>query len=146
MVLNIQGRTPWVDSACADCPGFLLLGAAPAPVSAFVSEPQISPWASTLLHGLLNICLDVVPRSSPTTGAKTGRTAHVFTAQGGTRRNILSFKHLRNRCSVDVSVCLQFPMNSSKGKALGRPGIPLETRVLHIKSPKTDCSSGLPRN
>ena len=26
---------------CADCPGFLVLGAAPAPASTFVSEPQI---------------------------------------------------------------------------------------------------------
>ena len=33
----------WVDSACADCPGFLVLGAAPAPASTFVLEPQIVP-------------------------------------------------------------------------------------------------------
>ena len=32
-----------VDSACADCPGFWVLGAAPAPASTFVSEPQIVP-------------------------------------------------------------------------------------------------------
>ena len=38
-----QEKTPWVDSACADCPGFLVLGAAPAPASTFVSEPQIVP-------------------------------------------------------------------------------------------------------
>ena len=36
-----HGKTPWVDSTCADCPGFLVLGAAPAPASTFVSEPQI---------------------------------------------------------------------------------------------------------
>ena len=41
--LAIQGETPWVDPACADCPGFLVLGAAPAPASSFVSEPQIVP-------------------------------------------------------------------------------------------------------
>ena len=29
------------NSACADCPGFLVLGAAPAPASTFVSEPQM---------------------------------------------------------------------------------------------------------
>ena len=40
---KIQGKTPWVDSACADCPGFGVLGAAPAPASTFVSEPQIVP-------------------------------------------------------------------------------------------------------
>ena len=32
---------PCVDSACADCPGLLVLCAAPAPASTFVSEPQI---------------------------------------------------------------------------------------------------------
>ena len=38
-----QGKTPWVDSACADCPGFLVLSAAPAAASTFVSDPQIVP-------------------------------------------------------------------------------------------------------
>ena len=38
-----QGKTPWVDSACGDCPAFLVLGAAPALASTFVSEPQIVP-------------------------------------------------------------------------------------------------------
>ena len=32
-----------VASACADCPGFLVLGASPAPASTLVSEPQIVP-------------------------------------------------------------------------------------------------------
>ena len=32
--IMFQGKTPWVDSACADCPGFVVLGAAPAPASA----------------------------------------------------------------------------------------------------------------
>ena len=44
-ISKIQGKTPWVDSACADCPGFLVLGAAPAPASTFASEPQIVPLA-----------------------------------------------------------------------------------------------------
>ena len=43
---------------------------------------RLFPWASILLHGPLDIC----SRSSPTIRAKPGRTAHVFTAQGGTRR------------------------------------------------------------
>ena len=38
-----QGKTPWVESTCADRPGFLVLGAAPAPASTVVSEPQIVP-------------------------------------------------------------------------------------------------------
>ena len=40
-----QGKTPRVDPACADCPGFLVLGDAPAPASTFASEPQIVPLA-----------------------------------------------------------------------------------------------------
>ena len=56
-----QGKTSWVDSACADCPGFLVLRAAPAPASTFASEPQIVPWASISLHGPLDICLDLLP-------------------------------------------------------------------------------------
>ena len=38
-----QGSTPWVAPACADCPGFLVLGSAPAPASTLVSDPQIVP-------------------------------------------------------------------------------------------------------
>ena len=40
---SFQGNTPWVAPACADCPGFLVLGSAPAPASTLVSEPQIVP-------------------------------------------------------------------------------------------------------
>ena len=38
---KVSGNTPWVAPVCADCPGFLVLGSAPAPASTFVSEPQI---------------------------------------------------------------------------------------------------------
>ena len=41
--LERKAKTPRADSACADCPGFLVLGAAPAPASTFVPEPQIVP-------------------------------------------------------------------------------------------------------
>ena len=40
-----QGKTPWVAPACADCPGFLVLGSAHAPASTLASEPQIDPLA-----------------------------------------------------------------------------------------------------
>ena len=36
----IRAKTHWVDSACAACPGFLVLGAADARLSSFVEEPQ----------------------------------------------------------------------------------------------------------
>ena len=35
------GKTAWVPPACADRPGFLVLGSAPALASTFVSEPQL---------------------------------------------------------------------------------------------------------
>ena len=38
-----RGNTPWVAPACAECPGFLVLGSALAPASTLVSEPQIVP-------------------------------------------------------------------------------------------------------
>ena len=38
-----QGNARWVAPSCADCPGFLVLGSAPAPASTLVSEPQIVP-------------------------------------------------------------------------------------------------------
>ena len=47
---------------------------------------RLFPWASILLHGPLDICLGLVLAAPHTTCAKTGRTADVFTAQGGTRR------------------------------------------------------------
>ena len=83
-----QGKTPWVDSACADCPGFLVLGAAHPLASTFVWEPQlVSPglaFGSWALGHLLGSA-----RSSPTSRAKTGRTAQSFAAQGGTRLNFM---------------------------------------------------------
>ena len=42
---------------------------------------RLLPWASILLHRPLDTCLDLPP--SPTTRAKTERTAQVFTARGG---------------------------------------------------------------
>ena len=40
---------------------FWVPGAAPALASTFVSEPQIVPSAGILLHGPLDICLDLLP-------------------------------------------------------------------------------------
>ena len=47
MKLYCQGETPWFDSACADCPGFLVSGAADTPPSSFVQEPQSAPLDPT---------------------------------------------------------------------------------------------------
>ena len=42
----IQGKTPWVDQSCADCPGFPVLGAGDAP------PPELHPGASKCAPGL----------------------------------------------------------------------------------------------
>ena len=42
----VQGKTPWVDQSCADCPGFLVLGAGDAP------PPDLHPGASECAPGL----------------------------------------------------------------------------------------------
>ena len=46
-----QEKTPWADSACADCPGFLVLGAADAQAPSFVQEPEAVSLDQYLLHG-----------------------------------------------------------------------------------------------
>ena len=45
-VQQIQGKTPWVDQSCADCPGFPVLGAGDAP------RPKLHPGASECAPGL----------------------------------------------------------------------------------------------
>ena len=60
------------------CPGFHL-GLGPSDCS-----PGL---AFCFFHGPLDIAWICSPQLPPTTRAKTGRTAHVFRAQGGTRRN-----------------------------------------------------------
>ena len=57
-----QGKTPWVAPACADCPGFLVLGSAPAPASAWSRILRLFPWASILLHGPLDIAWICCPQ------------------------------------------------------------------------------------
>ena len=83
-----QGKTSRVDSACVDCPGFGVLGAAPAPASTFVSEPQIIPLGVAFALWAFGHLLGSAARSSLTTRAETGRPAQIFTAQGGARRKI----------------------------------------------------------
>ena len=82
---QIQGKTAWVDPACADCPGFVVLGAAPAPGSTSVSEPQIAHLASILLRGPFAwICCPQLPYHP----CENGTHSTCFTAQGGTRRQV----------------------------------------------------------
>ena len=60
-----QAKTPWVAPACADCPGFLvwvLLLPRPPPSARSL---RLCPCASILLHGPLDICLDLLPATPP---------------------------------------------------------------------------------
>ena len=58
-----QGKTAWLDSACADCPGFLILGAAPAPASTF------RLGASDCAPGLAFCFISEPPKRGRKTGA-----------------------------------------------------------------------------
>ena len=81
-----SGKDPWVDQSCADRPGFPVLSAGDAP------PPKLHPGASKCALGLhlfswpFEQILGSAAPSFPTIRAKTGRTAHVFAAQGVTYR------------------------------------------------------------
>ena len=109
----LSSNPPLVDSACADCPGFL--GAAPASASTFVSEPQIVPLGKHFASWALGHLLGSAARSSPTTRAKTGRAraAHVFTAQGA--ENGPQISKWRLLTSVNILFSAIFPPPSAWG-------------------------------
>ena len=76
-----QGKTTWVDSACADCPGFLGPGCCSCPSFHLrLGASDCSPGLAFCFMGPWTFAWICCSR------AKTGRTAHVFTAQEGTRR------------------------------------------------------------
>ena len=82
LCLHFQGNTPWVAPACADCPGFLVLGFCSCPgFHLGLGASDCSPGLEFCFTGPWTL-LGSAARSYPTTSAKTGRTAHVFTAQG----------------------------------------------------------------
>ena len=84
---KFQGKTPWVDSACADCPGLLVLGAVPgfhlrlgaSDCSSGLAFCLVGPWRFAW------ISRPHLPHHRTKTKK---RTAHVFAAQGGTRRKL----------------------------------------------------------
>ena len=81
-----QGKIPWVDSACADCPDFLVLGAAPGPgFHLRLGALGYSPGLAFCFMGLWRFAWMWCPQL-PYHRCKNGSTAHVFTAQGGTCR------------------------------------------------------------
>ena len=81
---------------------------------------RLSPWASILLYTDLWSLLGSAARSSPTTRAKTGRTANVFTAQGGMRR-LLRWEKGPETPSCDGEKGLRLPHSSCSD--LGNEGV-----------------------
>ena len=79
---SFQEKTPCADSACADCPGFLVSGAADARTPSFVREPHAVSLDWHLLHGPFKQNSWICYPSSPATRGKTGRSAQVFATQG----------------------------------------------------------------
>ena len=59
-----QGKTPWVDQSCADCPGFPVLGAGDATSRASSRSLRVCPWSSICFHGALGKFLDLLPPAS----------------------------------------------------------------------------------
>ena len=73
-----RGKTAWVDSACAECPGFLVLGAAGALAPFIIQEPQQSAPELAFAYDPLEELLGSAATSSPATRAKMGRTRYKF--------------------------------------------------------------------
>ena len=58
-------KTPWVEQACSDCPGFLVSGAGDAPTSrASSSSLGLCFWTSICFHGPSSEFLDLLPPAS----------------------------------------------------------------------------------
>ena len=68
-----QEKIPWVDSACADCPGFLVRGVAGAPTPRFVWAPALA--FSSFPIGLL---LGDAAHSSPLSPVQKRDAQHKF--------------------------------------------------------------------
>ena len=60
-----QANTPWVAPACADCPGFLVLGSAPPWLPPWSRSLRLFPWASIFPLQALGHCLDLLPAAPP---------------------------------------------------------------------------------
>ena len=86
---NTQRKTPWLFQHVLTVLVFrswvLLLPRLPP----WSRSLRLFPWASIFALWALGHCLDLLPATPPppVQKKKTGRTAHCFTAQGGTRRN-----------------------------------------------------------
>ena len=96
-----QENTPWVASACADCPGFLVLGAAPDPASTWSLSLRLFTCASILLYGPLDICLDLLPAASPPPVQKRD-AQHMFLQHRGAHAEVLYW--------ISFSLRMDFPL------------------------------------
>ena len=79
-----EAETPWVDSACALLTvlvlgsGVLLLPQLPPSSRSF----RLIPWASILLHGPVDICLDLLP-AAPLPPVQKQDAQHKFLQRRG---------------------------------------------------------------
>ena len=79
----MQGKSAWVDSACAGCAGFLVPDAVRSPAPSFMEEPQIVPelaFASSHLRGNYWICCLQLPYHPCNTGT---HSTCFFAPRGG---------------------------------------------------------------
>ena len=110
-----RGKTPWVDQACADCPGFPVPGCWRCPLNQYLHS-CIGPSSRFL---------DLL-RPPPTTSATTGHTAQVFQHKGahtevpaGLRTEILHLESTRPSC---WRACRKGYVRSHFGYRLGFSG------------------------
>ena len=57
----LRGKAPWVDPACADCPGFLVARAADAFSRASSRSLKVCPWTSICFMASSRKVLDLLP-------------------------------------------------------------------------------------
>ena len=81
-IASVQGNTPWVAPACADCPGSLVLGSAPAWLPPWSRSLGLFPWASILLYRPLDIPWICCPQL-PHHPCKNGTHSTCFYSTGG---------------------------------------------------------------
>ena len=136
-----QGKTPWVEQSCADCPGFPVLGAGDAP------PPELHPGASNCAPGLAfafmalrrNSWILLPARSLPP--AQKRDAQHMFLQH---RR-----AHTDSGASAKISLprtcfkCDQFALPRSLSSASSKPTTELHSPVSAGRN-DTDQTLGIP--
>ena len=118
---NIQGKTHWADSACADCPGFFVLGAAPAQAPPPSSQSlRLFPWASILLHGgpwtsFACICCPQLPLPP----VQKRDAQHMFLKHGGAHAETWGLTILGGTQKVSLNMWTRMGCQTADGHSPG---------------------------